>query len=75
MIIKLWGIAASIDGRAFNVSRGLPDYNEGVMDETGGEHGVARCEAVGRAYDFPTIFVRPRYIPVNPGQSEGVRRV
>ncbi len=32
------------------------------MGETGGEHGVARCEAVGRAYDFPTIF---RRIPVN----------
>ena len=45
------------------------------MDETGGEHGVARCEPGSRAYDFPTIFVMPRYSPVNPGKSEGVRRV
>jgi hypothetical protein len=41
------------------------------MGETGGEHGVARCEAVGGADDFPTVFVIPRYIPVNSGQSEG----
>jgi hypothetical protein len=44
---------------------GIPDYNERGMDETGGENGRARCEPGRPAYDFPTIFVMARYVPVN----------
>jgi predicted AAA+ superfamily ATPase len=65
-----------IDRRSrVQVSRGLPDYNERAMDETGGGPGVARCEPRSRAYDFPTIFMMPRYSPVNPGKSVGGQRV